>query len=106
MPFQASVKVSHQARSDRKLVGLPPRGVVCNRSIIRRRKDRPGLITLHAWPISDSSSFWRHDVLGAHSRSRRRSRSSLSAGRRSLAAAESISIPRKPLCLVCREGYA
>ena len=95
----------HHARSERnsrlRRSGHGHRGCIgtpSSRLIIRRRKERPDLTTLQAWfrrPSSNSSSRREQAFRSPHSLSSVCRRWSLSAGRRSLAAMVSTSIPRK-----------
>ena len=71
-PFHSATKACHHARSDRNAT-LRRTGTrsrcgpcpACRRSIIRRRKERPALTTLHAWlsnPTRDSRSLREHTL--------------------------------------------
>ena len=72
-PFQEWRNSSHQARSRRnsqlRRIGWDGDRKAHNRSIMRRRKVRPGGTTLVTWwrePINDSSSVRVHHFLDAH----------------------------------------
>ena len=68
------------------------------REMARRRKDLPGLTTLHACckvPMSDSSSLRVHTLRESHLDTTCRRRCNLSSGRRSWPSNVSIMIPRK-----------
>ena len=103
-PFHQTVNSAHHARSALNpwlnLIGTLLAGgrcTACSRSIMRRKKARPGRITLQAWfnkPISDSSSLRVQLFLLSHYRSSSCRRVSLSWGNRSSPASISTWIPK------------
>ena len=101
-PFQISRKQPHHLRSERKPELRRTRWcsscTLFESSIIRRRKDLPGLITEHAcWscPIMDKSSCLVQDFRFSHRRIPRLSRTSLGVGNCTVIETVSSSIPKK-----------
>jgi hypothetical protein len=107
VPFQSSMKLCHQAKSALKsrlrrigvvAVGRVSRAVlVCSRSIMRRKNERPERTTLHTWlsrPTSDSNSLLVQTLWSPHWFNSALTLCSFSLGSRSLPAMVSTSIPR------------
>ena len=101
-PFQDRRKSNHQAKSRWnsrfRRMGWDGERKAHNRSIMRRKKVRPGGTTLVTWwrePIKDSNSLRLHHFLPAHSRRSCNVATNFSCGNRAVWVMELSSTPRK-----------